>query len=325
MTATIFVTGAAGFIGGRVARILRERGDEVVAVVRDPDEATHLRDLGVRLTKGDLGSEAALQAAMAGCSAVIHVAGSYRIGIPVSERPAMYEANVSVTERVLDAAIALQMPRIVYISTVNVFGNTLGLIRDETYRRDLADGFLSYYDETKYQAHLRAEARIGTGAPIVIVQPGIVYGADDHSGIGFQLKAAYDGTAAFIAFGETGISETHVDDVAVGIVAALDRGRLGESYILTGSNLRLGEAMAVSARAAARRPPRFRVPTAVLRAGARLAPNAGALFGLAPNLREIVRACDGVTYWGSNAKAVAELGFVPRTLDVGVRDAFGRS
>ena len=107
----------------------------------------------------------------------------------------MYEANVGATQRVLDAAIAAGVPRIVYISTVNVFGNTHGRIVDETYRRDLAEGFLSYYDETKYLAHVAAEARIEAGAPIVIVQPGTVYGAGDHSGIGAQLKAAYDGTA----------------------------------------------------------------------------------------------------------------------------------
>src|SRR4029077_704577 len=105
---------------------------------------------------------------------VIHYAGSYRVGISASERPAMYEANVALTERVLDAAIALGIPRIVYVSTVNAFGNTKGRVPDETFRRDLADGFASYYDETKYQAHVAAEARIAAGAPIVIVMPGTV-------------------------------------------------------------------------------------------------------------------------------------------------------
>ena len=171
---------------------------------------------------------------MTDADGVIHIAGAYRVGIPASERPAMYEANVDATQRVLDAAIAADVPRIVYISTVNVFGNTHGRIPDETYRRDLAEGFLSYYDETKYLAHVAAEARIEAGAPIVIVQPGTVYGANDHSGIGAQLKAAYDGTARMITFANTGIAATHVDDIAGGIVAALDRGRPGQAYILTG-------------------------------------------------------------------------------------------
>ena len=260
---------------------------------------------------------------MTGADGVIHIAGAYRVGIPASERPAMYEANVDVTQRVLDAAIAAGVPRIVYVSTVNIFGNTHGRIPDETYHRDLAEGFVSYYDETKYLAHVAAVARIEAGAPIVIVQPGAVYGANDHSGIGAQLKAAYDGTARFIAFASTGVSLAHVDDVAGGIVAALDRGRLGEAYILSGTNLRLGEAMRISARAAGRRPPRLSIPSVVLRIGSRLAPNGGAAMGAPPNLREIVSASDGVTYWGSNAKAVAELGFAPRNLEVGARDAFG--
>jgi dihydroflavonol-4-reductase len=260
---------------------------------------------------------------MAGADAVIHLAGVYRVGIPPSERRAMQEANVAVTERVLDAAIAAGIPRIVYASTVNVFGDTHGRIPDETFRRDLAEGFISCYDETKYQAHVAAEARIAAGAPIVIIQPGTVYGRGDHSAIGAQLKAAFDGTARYTAFGNMGVSPTHVDDIAAGIVGALDRGRLGEAYILTAVNIRLREAMDVAARAAGRRLPRLRVPTAFLRFGSRIAPGAGRSFGLPPNLREIVLAGDGVTYWGNNAKAVAELGFAPRGLEVGARDAYG--
>lgn len=324
MGATIVVTGATGFIGSRVARILQARDDDVVALVRDPSAAAaeRLRQQGVRVVAGDLGSEEALRGVMSGAAGVIHIAGAYRVGITASERPAMYEANVDGTQRVLDAAIAAGVPRSVYISTVNIFGNTHGQIADETYRRDLSEGFISYYDETKYLAHVAAEGRIEAGAPIVIVQPGTVYGADDHSGIGARLKAAYDGTAGFIAFASTGISPTHVDDIASGIVAAFDRGRLGEAYILTATNTRLGEAMRIAARLAGRKPPRLSIPNAVLRLGARLSPNGGAMLGVAPNLREIVSSSDGVTYWGSNAKAVAELGFVPRSLEVGLRDAF---
>ena len=324
MGATIVVTGATGFIGSRVAWILRGRGDAVVAIVRDPasDAAKRLRKQGVEVVAGDLGSGKALRVVMTNAAGVVHIAGDYRVGIRVSERPAMYEANVDATQRVLDAAIAVGVPRVVYISTVNIFGNTHGRIPDETYHRDLTEGFVSYYDETKYLAHVAAEARIQAGAPIVIVQPGAVYGADDHSGIGAQLKAAYDGTAGFITFASTGIAPTHVDDIAGGIVAAFDRGRLGEAYILTATNTRLGDSMRVAARLAGRKPPRLSIPNVVLRIGSRLSPNGGALLGVPPNLREIVRAADGVTYWGSSAKAVAELGFVPRSLEVGLRDAF---
>ncbi len=260
---------------------------------------------------------------MTGADGVIHIAGAYRVGIPASERPAMYEANVDATQRVLDAAIAAGVPRIVYISTVNIFGNTHGRIPDETYHRDLAEGFVSYYDETKYLAHVAAEARIEAGAPIVIVQPGTVYGANDHSGIGRTAQSRLRRHGPLHQLWK----HRHLGHPRRrhrgGIVAAFDRGRLGEAYILTGTNIRLGEGMRIAARAAGRKPPRFAIPNVVLRLGSRLSPNGGALLGVPPNLREIVSSADGVTYWGSNAKAVAELGFAPRAFEVGVRDAFG--
>ncbi len=176
MSPAIVVTGAAGFIGSRVVRRLYERGDEVVAIVRDPASAGTLRDLGVRLVAGDLSTQEGIRTvlAAAGSGAVIHAAGIYRVGISASERPAMYEANVAATERVLDAAIAEGVGRIVYLSTVNVFGNTGGEVRDEAFHRDPADGFVSYYDETKYLAHRVAEERIAAGAPIVMVLPGTI-------------------------------------------------------------------------------------------------------------------------------------------------------
>ena len=326
MTDRVFVTGAAGFIGGRTVRSLRERGDQVVAIVREPTSATalSLRDLGVRLIAGDLGSQDEIQQAMSGSDAVIHIAGSYRVGIPRSERPAMYEANVTVAERVLDAAIAARIPRIVQVSTVNVFGDTRGRAVDETYRRDLTWGFLSYYDETKYLAHVATEARMQTGAPIVIVQPGMVYGQGDHSGVGEQLQAAFDGTAHYIGLGELGISPVHVDDVAGGIIAAMDHGRIGEAYALGGENIRVGEAMAISARAGGRRPPRLHVPTILLRMAVPFGEAAADLVGLPPNLAEVLKASDGVTYWSSHAKATAEFGYNPRALATGAVDAFAR-
>lgn len=323
MTRTVLVTGAAGFIGLRVARQLCERGDDVVAVVRDPTSATGLQAIGARLVQGDLGGDDEIRTAMADTDSVIHLAAIYRVGIPASGHPAMYEANVTATQRVLDAAIALRVPRIVTISTVNAFGNTHGRVVDETYRRDPAAGFLSYYDETKYLALVATQARAEAGAPIVTVHPGTVYGRKDHSGIGAQLKAAYDGTAPYIAFGELGISPAYVDDVAAGIIAALDRGRIGEAYVMAGENMALRDAIRITARAAGRKPPRLTVPTAVLRFGARLAPSAGGAFGLPPDLREIVRSAAGVTFWASSAKAAAELGYATRDLATGVRDAFG--
>lgn len=319
----VVVTGAAGFIGRSVVRQLAARGDHVVAVVRDPANAAHIEAPTVEIAGSDLSNVASLTELARGADGLIHAAGSYRVGIPVSERPSMHDANVVTTERVLDAAIAVGVPRIVYLSTINAYGNTHGRIVDETYRRDPKDGYTSYYDETKWLAQVAAEERIARGAPIVIVQPGIVYGPGDHSSAGEQLLQAYLGTAPFLALGSMGISPVHVEDLAAGVIAGLDRGSPGRTYALGGPNVRLKDAMGIAARAAGHGPPRINIPNWFLRIGSRLGPNLGGLFGLSPNLREIMSASDGVTYWASSARAAAELGYRPRDLPAGFADAFG--
>ena len=225
--------------------------------------------MGVDLRQGDLTRTAAIVDAMRGTEAAIHIAGMYRLGIPASERAAMHDANVGAVHRVLDAFATAGLDQLVAISTINVAGNTHGRIVDERYRRDLGDGFLSYYDETKYLAHRAVLERIGSGARIVIAQPGTTYGPNDHSAIGAQLKGAYEGTLRYIAIGDFGISPVYVDDVAAGIVAALDRGRMGESYFLGGQNMKLRDAMQVAARLGGRTLPRLEIPTAFVRFGSK--------------------------------------------------------
>ena len=220
----VFVTGGAGFIGRSVCRQLRARGDDVVAVVRDPGRATDLEELGCEVRAGDLSSPEALTGGMRSCDGVIHLAGSYRIGIPARERPQMYEANVGATHRVLEAAIATGVSRIVHVSSVNALGNTREKIVDETYRRDLSQGFLSYYDETKHLAHVAARELISSGAQVLIAMPGTTYGPGDHSALGGQLQMAYEGRLRVTGLTEVGISPSHVDDVAGGIIATLDAG-----------------------------------------------------------------------------------------------------
>ena len=319
----VYVTGGAGFIGGAVCRALVARGEEVVAVVRDPDRADELRAIGCEVRSGDLTSLEALTGGMRGCDGVIHLAGSYRIGIPARERPAMYDANVGATYRVLRAAIETAVPRIVHVSTVNVFGDTRGRIVDENYRRDVRRGFLSYYDETKYLAHIAARELIEAGAPIVIVMPGVTYGPGDHTAIGGQLEAAYAGRARYVAMGDLGVSPAHVDDVAAGIVAALRDGRIGEQYILAGPNLRLRDLIAKAARVGGHHAPRLELPTGLIRAFARLGPFVARAAGQPPNMQEVLSASDGVTYWASSGKASLKLGYAPRDLEGGLRDTFG--
>lgn len=296
-----FVTGATGFLGGRLTEQLRARGDDVVALDR---RTTPLSDRD------------GLRKAMDGCDAVFHLAAVYKVGISRSERAGMYEANVRGTENVLDAA--RDVPRVVHVSTVNVFGNTRGRIVDETYRRDLAQGFLSWYDETKYGAHEVAEQRIRGGAPITVALPSQVYGPGDHSEAGDQLRRARAGRLAYRALDDVGFGLVHVDDLAVGIVAVLDAAQVGRQYVLSGPTTTLREAIALAAAIGGRRPPAVRVPTALLSAMAPL----GGLIGR-PNLTEVISAAAGVTYWASAARAQEELGWQARDLEAGFSDAFG--
>ncbi|TAK01040.1 MAG: NAD-dependent epimerase/dehydratase family protein [Chloroflexota bacterium] len=316
----IVVTGGAGFVGSAVCRVLHERGDQVVALVRDPGRAGRLRDLaseGVELIESDLSDLNRLAADLDAADAVIHAAGSYRVGITKVERGAMWDANVGATTAVLDAAEVAHVPRIVHVSTCGVFGDTRGEVVDESFRRDLRDGFASWYDETKYGAHEVAEQRIRAGAPVVIVLPSQVYGPGDQSAVGRQLRQAAAGRLGYTVLDAVGLGFVHVDDLAAGIVATLDRGRAGEAYVLSGPTARLRQAIEVAAAVGGHAPPRLRIPTGVLRA---LVP-IGGLIGR-HGLREIVDSGAGVTYWASSAKAHHELGFSPRGLEEGFRDTF---
>lgn len=315
-----FVTGGTGFVGGSVVRRLRGRGDEVVALVRNQEKGEPLREIGCELEGGDLSEEGALREGMRGCDAVIHVAAMYEVGIPKHRHQAMYDANVLGTERVLRAALDERVPKVVYVSTVAAFGNTRGRVVDETYQHPGAD-FTSYYEETKYKAHLLARRLIDDeGLPCVIVQPGAVYGPDDHSVVGTQINQFLAGRMPMMAFPELGMNMVHVDDVATGVLLALDKGRVGEQYVLGGQVTTMREAIETLARIADRKAPSRTLPTPLLKAITPIGPVVGKVMGLPPNLSELISSADGVTFWAKHDKAIAELGYSPRGLEQGLRD-----
>jgi len=313
-----FVTGATGFIGGHVARLLRERGDDVVALVRDPAKADELRRLDCELVQGDLSSDEAIRRGCEGADSVFHVGAVYKVGIPKSERPAMHESNVGGTERVLGAAVEAGVKRILYVSTVGCFGNTRGEVVDEGFKRVDLD-WLSCYDETKYRAHEVAEGWVARGAPVVIVQPGGVYGPNDHSEVGNMIEQTSKGKLPAKMFPEMGMMLAHVEDIAQGILLAHDKGRIGEAYVLSGERTTIGELIDRVAGLSGRKPPRFTMPGAVLKASAPLGPVIGPLMGFPPNLRELIKVSDGVTHWAKDDKARRELGFAPRGLETGLK------
>lgn len=314
----ILLTGGTGFVGGEVARRLRARGDDVVALARSRERATPLADLGCAVVEGDLNAVDAVRSAAQGCDGVVHAAGVYAVGLPRSETPRMFDANVRGTERVLDASIAAGVPRIVHVSTIGVFGDTEGEIHPGRPTPERG-GFLSVYDETKYLAHRLAEQRAENGAPVTIAAPGAVYGPGDHSEIGEQLARLRGGKLRFVAFPETGFNALHVEDAAAGILLVLDGGDVGATYPLGGEITTLGDILGTAARILGRRlPPR--IPSPLIKAGIPFGRLIGPLMGVPPNMREVVRAADGVTYWASDARAREELGYAPRDLETGLRE-----
>jgi dihydroflavonol-4-reductase len=320
-----FVTGGTGFIGQHLVRRLRERGDEVVALVRTPSKAGALRDLGVQTVEGDLSDEEAIRKGVDGAEGVFHVGATYKVGIPKTERAAMYEANVKGTERVIDNATEAGAQRIIYVSTGNVYGNTRGQVVDESYVRPQPPDFLSYYDETKYVAHQAALERIAAGAPVIIVQPGGVYGPDDPSELGNMIDQARTGKLKLRLFPDAGFNFIHVEDVADGILLAYDKGRIGEAYNLAGEKATMGDLVDKTSELSGRKPPRVTMPAGMMKMAIPVGPVVGKVMGFPPNLGELIKTSDGVTFWMTDKKARNELGFKTRDLDTGLRQTLGVS
>jgi nucleoside-diphosphate-sugar epimerase len=307
----VFITGATGFVTGNVVRRLVARGDTVRTLVRDPSRA---RLAGAELIQGDLANEEALRVGAHGADAVIHGAAMYEIGLNKAQRDGMLEANVRGTARVLSAAKAAGVGRVVYISTIAVFGNTRGQIVDETFRRT-DPTYTSYYEETKVKAHEIADGFSQDGLPVVIVQPGQVYGRGDHSGFGGLLASFAAGRLPVLPFPDLGVNMTYVDDIADGIILALDKGQPGRSYVMGGEMARTAAIFATLARVLRRAPPRWTLPYRVLELAATLR----------PQLREVISSARGVTFWATDARAREELGYAPRPLADGLRATYAPS
>ena len=297
-------------------RKLRERGDDVVALVRTPQKADALRALGCELVEGDLADEETIRKGVVGCDAVFHVAAMYEVGIPDSRCPEMHDANVEGTRRVIDAAVDAGVPRILYVSTVGVFGDTRGEIVDETYERE-PTGFMSCYEKTKYLAHELAKQRIKQGAPVIIAQPGGVYGPGDPSVVGTLLGIIRRFGLPVLVFPDAGFNFVHVEDVAGGILLAHDKGQIGEAYVLGGEIVSMRDALQRICRIAGKRVPNRVLPGWMMRLGIPFGPIIGKLTGLPPNFRELLDSA-GMTFYATDEKARRELGYAPRDLDTGL-------
>ena len=232
-----FVTGATGFLGSHVARVLSDQGAELRLFVRSNSNPQNLRGLKAETAVGDLRDAASIEKAISGCDTVFHVAADYRLW--VRDPADMYRCNVAGTRAILEAARKNGVRRVVYTSSVATIGFTSnGHPADEDSPVSLAD-MIGHYKRSKFMAEQIALQAGRSGLDVVTVNPTTPVGEQD-------IKPTPTGRIVldflkrkFPAYVETGLNLVDVRECARGHVAALEKGRSGQRYILGGENLTL--------------------------------------------------------------------------------------
>lgn len=310
-----FVTGTTGFVGGRMARLLREKNHEVVAIVRSPDKATELQAIGVTIVKGDVTDKESMREPMRGCDGVFHIAGWYKIG--TRNQAEGQQINVGGTRNVLELMKELKIPKGVYTSTLAINSDTHGQIRDESYH--FSGKHLTEYDRTKAAAHDVAEQFIQDGLPLVIVMPGLIYGPGDNSLTGDALRNYLSKKLPVLAKGAA-YCWAYVDDVAMGHWLAMEKGKPGEKYIIAGPPHTMQDAFELAEKITGIKKPAFISPS-WLKVTASVTSVLEKVIPLPPLYSsETMRISAGVTYLGDNSKAKRELGYQPRDLETGLKE-----
>ena len=309
------VTGASGFIGWHIARLLGERGHKVRALVRP---ASRLRELDAERVTGDLRDAVSLDRAVVGCGLVFHVAADYRLW--ARDPRELYESNVEGTRNLLEAARRAGVERVVYTSTVGCIGIPKNGLGDETVPVRLEE-MSGAYKRSKFLAERVALDAAASGFPVVVVNPTAPVG--DH-----DVKPTPTGKivldflkGALPAFIDTGLNLVDVRDTAEAHLLAAERGRPGERYILGSENLTLAEILRKLARLTGREAPRVKLPYAVAYAAGVVTTGWARVTGRQPLAPlDAVRMAKKKMFV-SIEKAQRELGFSPGAVDV----ALGRA
>ena len=232
-----FVTGATGFLGGHVARVLADNGADMRLLVRSSSNPRNIEGLRADRALGDLRDPASLEKAMAGCDVVFHVAADYRLW--VRDPNEMYRSNVEGTRAILEAARKNGVRRVVYTSSVATIGFTRnGYPANEDSPVSLAD-MIGHYKRSKFMAEQLALEAGRSGLQVVVVNPTTPVGDQDVKPTPTGRIVVDFLKRRFPAYVETGLNLVDVRECARGHVTALDKGKSGERYILGGENLTL--------------------------------------------------------------------------------------
>lgn len=261
----IFITGATGFIGYHVTRLLREQQCDIRALVRPTSEVAELITLGVELIEGDLRDSGSVRHAMAGCDQVYHLAADYRLWVPDSDE--MYRINVQGTRNILMAARDSGVKKIVYTSSVGALATTRDgqAMTEESSVR--LEEMVGHYKRSKFLAQEEALKFAAKGVPVVIVNPSTPVGPMDRKPTPTGQMIVDFLNRKIPAFLDTGLNFVDVTDVARGHLLAAEYGRHGEKYILGNVNLSLKDFFEMLADITHLPAPRFRLPYYPLLAG----------------------------------------------------------
>ncbi len=316
----VLVTGASGFVGSAVAHAARQQGYAVRVLVRPTSPRTNLINLDAEIVSGDMRDLTSMRAALRGVRYLLHVAADYRLWAPNPSD--IIDANLEGTRTTMRAALAEGVERIVYTSSVA----TLAATRDDHATDETApltaEQAIGVYKRSKVLAERAVEQMIANEAlPAIIVNPSTPVGPRDvkPTPTGRMIvEAALGKIPAFVA---TGLNLVHVDDVARGHLLALERGRIGERYILGGEDIALRAMLSDIAQLTGRKPPTLALPRWPLYPLALGAEIIAKISGRTPFL-----TIDGLNMaknkmYFTSAKATRELGYHARPYRDGLQDA----
>lgn len=255
---TSLVTGATGFVGGAVARALVTAGNEVRVLVRRDSDLRGLEGLKIEQVHGDLRDRDSLRKALTGCRHLYHVAAHYALW--ARDPSVFYDSNVSGTRWLLEAARDVGVERIVYTSTIGAIGLPKGGGPGTEDTPVSLSQMAGHYKRSKYLAEQEVLKLAHTGLPVVIVNPSAPVGEGDIKPTPTGQMIVDFMKGRMWAYIETGMNLVDVDDVAIGHLRAMERGRIGERYILGNQNLSLRDIFDILSRLTGVKAPRIKLP-----------------------------------------------------------------